>query len=600
MVLVWNREATTLYGFNAQEAIGRTLRELHAAELSEVEYAKVLARIRAGVPTTRTVERRKKDGEVIHVLNRTVPIFDLGTRLVGEVTYARDITALHRANEQLGDARATLEAQLAAVHEANRELAREVSARRKTEQALAASHATLTIVNEELEKRAFIDSLTGMPNRVLFEDRLSHAIARIDRSRSSDKARADEKIAVLFVDLDGFKPINDSFGHTVGDKVLIEVAQRLRSTMRASDTVARMGGDEFVLLMEGVIEPDYLSAVIRLLENLCGPMRIDGHEIDLSASIGVALYPDHGGCEELVSHADAAMYAAKRAGGGAFSMFEPHMDAGARERLSLQSDLRHALERGEMELYYQPKIANGEDGVCASISGVEALLRWKHPVRGFVPPAEFIPVAERIGMICKLGDWVIEDACRQLQAWSDEGLSLPVAINISAHQLRDHALVDRIRGALDRHRVHPSQLLCEITESAAMVDVEATQRVFEQMREIGVFLSIDDFGTGYSSLSHLRQLPARQLKIDRSFVTDLESNNDARAVVDAVIHLAHSLDLKVVAEGVETVGQQAILTKLHCDELQGYLFGRPMSVTALGEWLTQHDGAYERPATKQA
>jgi len=588
VVTVWNREATALYGFTAQEAIGRTLRELHAADLSEAEYEAVLARIRAGVASAATVKRRKKSGELVLVLNKTTPLFDCDDRLIGEITIARDVTAAVRAETALRAARASLEAKVGALRDSNRKLAHEVDVRRRTEHALEATNAQLQSANEELQKRAFIDSLTGMPNRVLFEDRLAHAVARLDRSRDGVDARGDEKIAVLFVDLDSFKPVNDSFGHTVGDKVLIEVAQRLCRTMRASDTVARLGGDEFVLLMEGVSDTgDCICTVNRLLEALSEPLHIGEQQIEISASVGIALYPDHGERDELLGRADAAMYATKRAGGGGYSFFESHMDVGARDRLSLQNDLRHALERGELQLHYQPKIYGRLIGSGGEISGAEALLRWNHPKHGAISPVVFIPIAERIGLIRTLGNWVIDQACQQIRLWADQGLTMPVAINLSAYQLRDPGLLPHIQQSLERYSVDPSQLLCEITESAAMADVEATQRVFEQMRRIGVFLSIDDFGTGYSSLSYLRQLPARQLKIDRSFVTDLESNTDARAVVRAVIDLAHALDLRVVAEGVETDGQQAILSELKCDELQGYLIAKPMPADALRDWVTE-------------
>jgi EAL domain-containing protein (putative c-di-GMP-specific phosphodiesterase class I) len=282
-----------------------------------------------------------------------------------------------------------------------------------------------------------------------------------------------------------------------------------------------------------------------------------------------------------MAHADAAMYAAKRAGGGTFAVFEPHMDAGAFEKLSLQSDLRGAVERGELELHYQPKI----DGRRGQVCGAEALLRWNHPQRGSVSPAVFVPLAERFGLINELGNWVIEEVCRQLRTWSDQGVRMRVAINLSVHQLRQDGLADRIREALARHQVEPSRLLCEITESAAMEDLKITQATFEGLQRIGVYLSIDDFGTGYSSLSYLRQLPARQLKIDRSFVQDLEGSIDARAVVDAVIRLSHALGLRVVAEGVETAAQHDILLHLECDELQGFYFARPMPAARLSAWI---------------
>jgi len=293
------------------------------------------------------------------------------------------------------------------------------------------------------------------------------------------------------------------------------------------------------------------------------------------------VYPDHGQRDDLVAHADTAMYAAKRSGGGTCALFDSTIDGAALEQLSLLNDLRRAIELGQLALHYQPKV----DGQRAQIRGVEALLRWQHPQRGMISPVVFIPIAERYGLINSLGNWVIDEACRQMQAWADAGVRMRVAINVSAHQLRKDDLVARIEQALDRYQVEASQLLCEITESVVMEDVKATQRVFDGLQRIGVYLSIDDFGTGYSSLSYLRQLPAKQLKIDRSFVNDLESSSDARAIVDAVIHLAHALGLRVVAEGVETAEQRDILLQLGCDELQGFFFAKPMPAAALLAWI---------------
>jgi len=448
-------------------------------------------------------------------------------------------------------------------------------------QSLQASNEQLHCANAELQRMAFHDLLTGLPNRQLFEDRLMHAVTRHEREDESIRGRNAEKLAVLFVDLDGFKAINDSFGHGDGDMLLQAAARRLRSAARDMDTVARLGGDEFVLLMEHVADSaDCAALAHRVIDALRSPFAIADREVHISASVGIAVYPDHANKDKLLAHADAAMYAAKRAGGGTFAFFEAHMDAGALEQLALQTDLRRAVELGQLELHYQPKI----DGRRGLINGVEALLRWNHPQRGEVRPDVFIPIAERFGLINELGNWVIEEACRQIQAWADEGVRLRVAINLSVHQLRQEDLVARIRGAMDRHLMDASQLLCEITESVAMQDLKATQRTFEGLERIGVYLSIDDFGTGYSSLSYLRQLPARQLKVDRSFVRDLASSEDSRAVVDAVIKLAHALGLSVVAEGVETAEQRDILIDLDCDELQGYLFARPMTAAALLAW----------------
>jgi len=446
---------------------------------------------------------------------------------------------------------------------------------------LEMTNAQLQAANDELHKRAFIDPLTGVANRLLFEDRLRHAVSRIARAEERIGGRDQEKLAVLFIDLDGFKPVNDSFGHAAGDSVLKEAALRLLSVARDSDTVARVGGDEFVLLMEDVVSlADCVTLARRLVEAVGRPFEIAHRQVQISGSVGIVIYPDHGRGDKLVANADAAMYAAKRAGGGTYAMFESHMDIGALEELNLQNDLRHAVELRQLQLYYQPKV-DGRDG---RISGVEALLRWNHPERGMILPGVFIPIAERFGLIKGLGDWVIEEACRQMHAWAVAGMRMRVAINLSVHQLRQDDMVARIQQALDRYHVEASQLLCEITESVAMDDIKATHRAFDGLGRRGVYLSIDDFGTGYSSLSYLRKLPARQLKIDQSFVKDLEVDSDARAVVDAVVRLAHALGLDVVAEGVESAEQRDILLKLGCDELQGFFFAEPMPADAMLAW----------------
>ncbi len=447
---------------------------------------------------------------------------------------------------------------------------------------LKVANVKLESANEELRRRAFLDALTGLPNRLLFEDRLTHALERQARAAEQVSERNLSKVAVLFVDLDGFKPINDSMGHAVGDIVLKEAADRLRAAARDADTVARIGGDEFVLLMEDVGSvADCVSLARRLISAVTAPLEVSGRRAALSCSVGIAVHPDHGAGDKLLHNADAAMYTAKRAGGGSYALYESYMDEGADEQLNLLNDLRLAIEGGnQLLLHYQPKI----DGAQGQIRGVEALLRWNHPEHGLLSPAAFIPIAERFGLINGLGNWVIDEACRQMNAWAEIGLRMRVAINLSVHQLREPELAARIEAALQRNLVDPSQLLCEITESVAMEDLKSTQRAFEELARIGVFLSIDDFGTGYYSLSYLRQLPARQLKIDRSFVADVEGSADARAIVGAVIQLAHQLGLRVVAEGVETQGQQDILLDMNCDELQGYYLARPMSAEALQAW----------------
>jgi diguanylate cyclase (GGDEF)-like protein len=440
--------------------------------------------------------------------------------------------------------------------------------------------ARLRSANERLRQRALRDPLTGLPNRLLFEKLLSKALKRLAAAVADGREGA--KVVVLFIDLDGFKPINDALGHAAGDLVLQEVATRLRASVRAGDTVARIGGDEFVMLMEcetALVDP--VIAARRIVEAMGQAIATPLRPIELSCSVGIATYPEHGPRERLVAHADAAMGEAKRAGGNTWAHFEERLEGPRPEMLGLQNDLRHAIEQNQLELHYQPKV----DGRSGETHGVEALLRWIHPQHGMVSPATFIPLAERFGLICKLGNWVIDEACRQVEAWAAAGVRMNVAINLSVHQLREDDLVERIQQALQRHHIDADQLLCEITESVAMGDVKATQAAFSGLAHIGVLLSIDDFGTGYSSLSYLRRLPARQLKIDRSFVMDLESSSDARAIVSAVVHLAHDLGLGVVAEGVETEGQRDVLAGLACDELQGYLFAKPMRAHEVLPWI---------------
>lgn len=432
---------------------------------------------------------------------------------------------------------------------------------------------------EEVKRAAQTDRLTALPNRSMFEEELLVAAIRADRQQ--------HRLALLFINVDALKAVNESFGQSVGDAVLREVAQRLKTLAGTRDMVARAGGDEFLLRLDG--NPTTMDAahmttrVLSAMSELC---RIEDHEISISCSVGVAVYPEHGSATKLIAHAAAAMRHAKRTGGGNHCVFEERMVAGARDQVELLQDLRRAIANRELELHYQPKI----HAPSGQITGAEALMRWKHPQRGMVGPNIFIPLAERYGLINALGNWLIEEACRQIRTWRDQGLRMRVAINISVHQLRQADLADRIVEALQRHNIEPSLLTCEITESSAMDDTRATLQMIERLSAAGVHLSIDDFGTGYSSLSYLRQLAAEELKIDRSFVCDLETSADARAIVDAVIKLAQALGLKVVAEGVETEQQQEILRRLGCNELQGYLFAKPMPAAALALWAMNDDG----------
>ena len=430
----------------------------------------------------------------------------------------------------------------------------------------------------ELQQQSLRDPLTELPNRQIFDGTLAQATQRADVSKG--------RVALLLVNLDGFKPINESFGHRAGDRVLREIAARLRS-LAQTHMVARLGGDEFLLLMpDNPRAEDAAGMAARVLASVCLPCRIDGREATVTASIGIVMYPQHGALSTLITHADAAMRGAKASGGATYCFFEARMISGQRGQTELLRDLRRALAQGELELYYQPKI----HAPTGEITGAEALMRWQHPKLGMVSPTLFIPIAERYGLIGSLGNWLIDEVCRQIRVWRDGGLRMRVAINLSVHQLRQPDLVERIGSALRAHDVNPGLLTCEITESVAMEDTEGTIAILTRLAQLGVSISIDDFGTGHSSLSYLRKLPTSELKIDRSFVQDLETSEDARKVASAIINLAKSLDLKVVAEGVETEGQNKILREFGCDQLQGFLFAKPMSAKALALWAMDDVG----------
>ena len=439
---------------------------------------------------------------------------------------------------------------------------------------------SLSEANRRLREQALTDPLTRLPNRLMFEERLAEALELID-----DPAGPGGTLAVMFIDLDGFKPVNDSFGHSAGDAVLREIGRRLQGLARQSDVVARVGGDEFLLLADPGHEAGAGHLAQRVLQALAEPCRLPhGAEVRLSGSVGIVMYPQHGPAQKLLARADAAMYAAKRAGGSGFALFEPGMEHDSRAQLELQHDLRGAIERGELALYYQPKI----DGRSGQITGVEALVRWDHPTRGTVSPAVFIPVAERFGLIGLLGQWVIDEACRQMKAWHEAGLRMRVSVNLSAHQLRQDNLVQRLRQALAEHAVDPALLTIEIIESVLLED-EAVA-AFAGLAQLGVTLSIDDFGIGYCNFALLRKLPVTQLKVDRSLFTDIQHSTDALAVVDAIVKMAHALGLRVVAEGVETDAQRNMLLALRCDELQGYLFAKPMTADKLTLWAMGDEG----------
>ncbi len=419
------------------------------------------------------------------------------------------------------------------------------------------------------------DPLTNLPNRVLLTARLDKALGHVSQT--------DTRLAVLFIDLDRFKHVNDTLGHSVGDRLLRVVARRLQSVLREEDTLARLGGDEFVVMIEALHDASHAATVARkLLSALEAPVQIDHHELFIGASIGISLAPDDGNdTETLLRCADSAMYRAKDAGRNTFEFYTAEQGSLSRERFELEHALRHAVQRGELRLHYQPQAECGS----GRIVGVEALVRWQHPERGLVPPDRFIPLAEETGLIEQIGEWVLETACRQAQAWAAAGHPLRMAVNLSGRQVSDAALVDTVSHVLQRTGLDPRLLELEITEGHIMRRVEHCIATLQQLKQLGVTLAIDDFGTGYSSLSYLKRLPLDRLKIDRSFVQGIPEDRDDIAIVATILSMAHNLGLSVIAEGVETPTQLAHLQDAHCTEYQGYLLGRPLPAETLTEWV---------------
>ncbi|MHB1098489.1 MAG: putative bifunctional diguanylate cyclase/phosphodiesterase [Burkholderiales bacterium] len=431
----------------------------------------------------------------------------------------------------------------------------------------------------QLDHLAHHDALTDLPNRILMHDRIGQAIELARRQ--------DRQLAVMFLDVDRFKNINDSLGHTVGDQLLMSVAQRLVECVRHSDTVSRQGGDEFIMLLADVehAEDAALSAR-KMLTALALPHHIDRHDIHVSASIGISIYPDDGqDADSLIKSADTAMYHAKENGGNDYKFFEQDMNARAVQRLTIETDLRLALERQEFMLNYQPII----DLQSGAIVSVEALTRWRHPHRGLILPEHFIWIAEDSGLIVPIGAWILREACKQARAWQDAGLPpIPVAVNISAVQFRHKDFLENLNGILKDTGLAPRYLELELTESVLMHDADAAVSLLEALKAIGVRLTVDDFGTGYSGLSYLKRFPVDTLKIDKSFmhgITQATDDSDDAAIVAAVIGLGKSLNQRVIAEGVETREQLAFLQALGCSEGQGFYFSRPVPAQEVAELL---------------
>ncbi len=430
----------------------------------------------------------------------------------------------------------------------------------------------------QIQYMAYHDQLTALPNRFLFKEQMQTAMAHAHRSNA--------KVALLFMDLDNFKTVNDTLGHPIGDKLIKAVAARLKMSVRDSDTVCRHGGDEFLILLADINTTTCITQVTgKILERLADPFEIDGQELSTSISMGIAVYPDDGNeFDTLLKKADTAMYDAKQAGRNTYRFYTSEMNANAAETLQMRNSLRNALLRDEFALYYQAQINLGDDRLI----GAEALIRWNHPDLGLVPPARFIPIAEDSGLIVQIGDWVLREACRQAAEWQQAGLPpLLIAVNLSAVQFKRGDLVGSVSQALEESGLDPALLELELTESILIQDTDNVLVTIRRLKALGIKLSIDDFGTGYSSLAYLRRFNLDKLKIDQSFVRDIDNNPDDEAIVRAIIQMAHSLKLQTIAEGVENTRVLTHLRALDCDQAQGYHFSRPLPAAAFAAFVIE-------------
>jgi diguanylate cyclase (GGDEF)-like protein len=461
-------------------------------------------------------------------------------------------------------------------------------------QGVANGHDLLNIITQRKQAEMFYlahyDNLTGVPNRTLFADRLNQAIL--------DAQRRGNLVALLFIDVDRFKAVNDSLGHGCGDVFLRSLANRLRIAARKSDTLARIGGDEFVILMDNMNETDSANLVAqRILDSMQTPIDVLGHSLIVTVSIGIAIYPRDGeDMSPLLAKADAAMYEAKAAGRNSFRIYRDDKSIFDPSRLSIEHDLRKAINNGELMLHYQPQV----ELATRQIRGVEALVRWLHPIRGMISPMEFIPVAEQCGLITRLGEWVLREACRQLREWDASGIvPIRMCINVSAIQLHQEGFLPALRSALEDSGVNPSHIELELTESSLMHNLDTALKTLNDIKSLGVSLAIDDFGTGFSSLNYLRRFPINRLKIDQSFVRDIENTPANESITKAIVALAESLSLDIVAEGIEKISEKTLLENLGCPEGQGYLFSKPLSAEGMCDWMEQNNSTVLNETLKE-
>ena len=500
----------------------------------------------------------------------TKPIMDI-TAITEQISVSKDYSLRieQKTNDELGHVVSGINNMLKQIEDRDRQLETYAG---KLETKVAERTKELELITEQFRHQAYHDELTNLPNRALFLERLNYSISQGERHQQTH--------AVVFLDLDGFKNINDVLGHDMGDELLIEVGKRLAGSIRSSDTVSRFGGDEFTLLLNDVADIDALEIMARkLLKLLSDPIHCRNREVHLSASIGISLFPrDSHKAIDLMKFADTAMYQAKKIGKNNFQFYSPDIHIESLGRMTTENELRTAISKNELLLYYQPKV----DVLKKKITGVEILLRWQHPQKGLLSPEQFIQVAEETGQIIPIGKWVLETACQQSIRWkTSEFANLGIAINLSAIQLYQDNLVETLAQCIRKHNMQPTNFQLELTESMVMNDVGRDREVLMQMRELGISLAIDDFGTGYSCLSQLRNIPVDTVKIDRCFVHDLVSDPKAATVIQAIISLSHAMGLKVVAEGVETEKELQLLSQLGCYEIQGFFFSRPVPAERL-------------------
>jgi diguanylate cyclase (GGDEF)-like protein/PAS domain S-box-containing protein len=550
-----NRRLEEMLGYAPGELLGQSTETFYASRQSFEEVgARSYAKLAEGATYTEERQLRRKDDSLLwcKVVGRAI---DASRPHEGSIWIYDDISAEHATRESLERAVAERTAELKA---ANALLGAEIGDRREAE--------------ERAQHLADHDALTGLPNRRLLEDRLTQALALSQRNR--------KQTAVMFVDLDRFKAINDSLGHTAGDQVLKEVAQRLVKQLRIGDTICRIGGDEFVVVLpESKRSADAANVAAKIIETLSQPVVAADRELIVTPSIGISMYPDDGrDAETLIRNADAAMYHAKESGRANYQFFTEQMNQAASQRLALEADLRRAVQRGELVMHYQPVAELNGGKVVAH----EALVRWQHPQKGLVSPADFIQLAEDTGVILGIGEWVLREACRWATFIGAEH-GVQVAVNLSARQFNDPRLIELVRRVLAESGLPPGLLVLEIAETTAMQQADVAASTLNKLKELGVSLAIDDFGTGYTSLAQLRRFPIDRIKIDRSFVAEIPGDKSATALVDGIVRLAHALGLAVIAEGVENRAQQEFLTAAGCDLLQGYLIGRPVDADHAAE-----------------